>query len=117
MFVDDPIQIYIHELSAVPPLTADEEAELSRHVLATDPQLEASGKRLLEGNLAIVVAVARRYACPRSDLLDLAVTGNQALFLALKTFAHDPGITFSSHAEACVEAAIAKATAESAAHD
>jgi DNA-directed RNA polymerase sigma subunit (sigma70/sigma32) len=46
-------------------------------------------------------------------LLDLVIEGNSGLFLAFKKLADDPNAGFSVHAAACVNAAIAKAIAES----
>jgi DNA-directed RNA polymerase sigma subunit (sigma70/sigma32) len=112
-FDDDPVQFYLREVSAIPPLTADEEMELSRHVLAKDEQAESAGKTLVEANLAMVVSIAERY--PRGDmhLLDLLQRGNEGLLFALKTLPDHPNQSFAAYAAACVDAAIAKAIAES----
>ena len=65
-FDDDPVQVYLREVVAVPPLTNDQEIELSRHVLANDQQAESAGKTLVEANLAMVVSIAERY--PRGSI-------------------------------------------------
>jgi RNA polymerase primary sigma factor len=112
IFDDDPIQIYLREIATVPPLTKDEEIELSQHLLADDDHAEAAGRRLVEANLAIVVSVAERSVRPGMHLLDLVQTGNEGLFIALNTFRDDPSMSFSKHAETCVSAAIARAVAD-----
>jgi DNA-directed RNA polymerase sigma subunit (sigma70/sigma32) len=111
--VDDPVQVYLRTVTTVRPLTKDEEIELSRHVLANDEQAESAGKTLLEANLAMVISIAERYPTGNMHLLDLVQKGNTGLLLALKTFPDHPNQSFSAYAAACVDAAIAKAIAES----
>src|SRR4029077_4919144 len=65
-FDDDPVQVYLREVAAVPPLTKGQEMELSRQVLANDQQAESAGKILVEANLAMVVSIAERY--PRGNM-------------------------------------------------
>lgn len=110
---DDPVQVYLREVCAVPALTQDEETALSQHVLANDQQAESAGKTLIEANLAMVVSIAERYPRRNMHLLDLVQRGNDGLLLALKTFPEHPNQSFSIHAAACVNAAIARAIAES----
>ena len=112
-FDDDPVQVYLREVAAVPPLTKDQEIELSRHVLANDQQAESAGKSLVEANLAMVVSIAERYPRGNMYLLDLLQRGNDGLLFALKTFSDHPNQSFSAYAAACVDAAIAEAIAES----
>jgi DNA-directed RNA polymerase sigma subunit (sigma70/sigma32) len=113
-FDDDPIQVYLREMAAtVPPLTKDQETELSRHVLANDQQAESAGKTLVEANLVMVVSIAQSYPRGNMHLLDLIQRGNDGLLYALKTFPDHPSQSFSGYAAACVDAAIAKAIADS----
>jgi DNA-directed RNA polymerase sigma subunit (sigma70/sigma32) len=112
-FDDDPVQVYLREVSAVPSLTTDEEVELFQHVLANDQQAESAGKRLMEANLAMVVSIAEGYRHCGMHVLDLVQRGNEGLLLALKKFADDPNTSFSVHAVTCVNAAIAEAIAAS----
>jgi RNA polymerase primary sigma factor len=110
---DDPIQVYLREVGTVPPLTNDQEFELSQHVLANDQQAESAGKTLVEANLAMVVSIAERHPRGNMHLLDLVQKGNDGLLYALKTFPDQPNQSFSAYATACVDAAIAKAIADS----
>jgi len=112
-FDDDPVQVYLREVAAVPLLTQEQEIELSRHVLANDQQAESAGKTLVEANLAMVVSIAQRYPRGNMYLLDLLQRGNDGLLFALKTFPDHPNQSFSAYAASCVDAAIAKAIAES----
>ncbi len=109
-FADDPIAVYLREINTLPPLTKEEEAELSQHVLADDEQAEAARKRLMEGHLSMVVSIAERYRHTAGDILELVQKGNRGLLLAFQKFADDPGTSYSAHAEACVIAAIAAAS-------
>ena len=111
-FDDDPVQVYLREVGSVPPLTKDQEFELSRHVLSNDQHVESAGKTLVEANLAMVVSIAERYPRGNMHLLDLVQRGNDGLLSALKTFPDHPNQSFSAYAAACVDAAIAKAIAE-----
>jgi RNA polymerase primary sigma factor len=112
-FDEDPVQVYLREVCTVPPLTKDEEIELSQHLLANDQQAESAGDRLLEANLAMVVSIAERYRDSGMHLLELVQKGNDGLLLALKTFTDNSTKTFSAHAAACVSAAIEKAITDS----
>ena len=108
---NDPVQVYLR--ATVGPLTTDEENELSRHVLANDERAESAGYHLVEANLAMVVTIAEGYPRGNMHLLDLVQKGNDGLLLALKTFPDHPNLSFSAHAATCVDAAIAKAIADS----
>ena len=112
-FDDEPVQVYLREVRAVPALTKDEELELSQHVLANDQQAESAGKRLIEANLARVVSIAERYRDGGIHVLELVQKGNDGLLLALRTFAENSTESFSTHATACINASIEKAIADS----
>jgi DNA-directed RNA polymerase sigma subunit (sigma70/sigma32) len=109
---DNPVSIYLREVNALPPLTQDEELELSEHVRAQDEHAEDAGRRLAEANLARVVSIAGPCRDSGSHVLDLVVKGNDGLLLALKTFPGSASTTFSAHAVRCIEDAIKQAVAE-----
>lgn len=108
---EDLFQLYRREVCTIPPLTHEEEAELTQHVRAHDEHEESAAKRLIEANLAMVVSVAESHRGEGMHLLDLAQKGNDALLLALQTFPAESEQPFSVHAAACVRAAIAQAVA------
>ena len=105
---DDPVQVYLREMCTIPALTEDEEAELSRHVLTPDEHSDCAGQRLIEGNLRMVVAIAETYRGGGVHVLDLIQKGNDALLLALRTFAEHSDRQFSVYAAACINEAISK---------
>ena len=113
MFEDDPIQIYLREVTTLPPLTQDEEMALTRHVLANDEEAESASRRLVEANLAMVISTAKRHPRGNMELLDLLQKGNEGLFLALKTLRDYPNRSFSTHGAVCAEEVIRKAISES----
>lgn len=112
-FDDGLVELYLHEVGAVAPLTKEQETELSRHVLARDKQALAAGNTLVAANLAMVVTIAQRYHRGNMHPLELVKRGNEGLLDALRTFSDHRGLSFSAQAALCVEAAIAEATAES----
>jgi DNA-directed RNA polymerase sigma subunit (sigma70/sigma32) len=111
MFVDDLVKVYLAEVENVPPLTRDEEIGCIQHIRGRDPQAEASGQRLAEANLYLVVSIAERYWKNNFYILDLIQHGNDGLLEALRTFAGSSEDSFSTHAAPYIEHAIAKAIA------
>ena len=110
---DDPIQFYLREVCTIPPLTIDEETELSHHVLAHDDQAESAGRRLIEANLVLVVTIAKQHQSAGIHVLDLIQKGNDGLLFALDTLADASRKPFSDYAAQCIEQAISKAIIES----
>jgi RNA polymerase primary sigma factor len=106
-YVDDPLQVYLRECCTAPPLSREEEIECEQRLRAGDHQAEL---RLIETNLAMVVEVAQRHPSERVHVLDLIIAGNEELLRAAKAFKGSSDVTFSAHAAACVEAAIAEAS-------
>ena len=108
-----PLQVYLREVATIQPLAKDEEHDLLRHVQAQDEMAESATKRLIEGNLYLVVSVVEKYSSAGLSMLDLIEKGNESLLAALRTFSGDTSESFSAHAAACIEHAVAKAVAES----
>jgi RNA polymerase primary sigma factor len=110
---DDPVKVYLREVTVFPPMTPNEELDLSLHVRAGDQQAESSGSRLVEANLQLVVSIAERHRDSGVHILDLIQKGNEGLLLALETFADSSSDSFSAHAAICIDCAIAKHIADS----
>jgi len=92
----DPLQAYLREIRAYPPLSREEEQELSiRYYRHRD--LEAA-YRLVTGNLWLVVKIARDYEKAARSLLDLIQEGNIGLMEAVKNFDPYRGVRFPSYA-------------------
>ncbi|MEP7367602.1 MAG: sigma-70 family RNA polymerase sigma factor [Acidobacteriota bacterium] len=101
-YEEDPVKIYLREVGAVPPLSAVEEARLLRRILSG----ERAKCRLVESNLTLVVAIARRCAHPSVHLLDLIQTGNDGLMRAASTFDMASGKRFATFARKRIREAI-----------
>lgn len=91
----DATRIYLNEIGFSSLLTAEEEKYYSRKALKGD---EASRKRMIEGNLRLVVKIARRYMNRGMALLDLIEEGNLGLMRAVEKFDPEKGFRFSTYA-------------------
>jgi RNA polymerase primary sigma factor len=86
-----------------------------------DPELvelaavgEQARQRLIEGNLRLVVSIARRYVGKGVPLLDLVQEGNLGLIRAVEGFDHTRGHRFSTYAIWWIRQAVGRAVADKA---
>src|SRR3972149_1247602 len=86
---------YLREISRIPRLSPEEEQALARRVLAGDAGAE---QRMIEANLRLVFAIARRYRNRGLPLPDLIAEGNLGLLRAVRKFRPDKGTRFSIYA-------------------
>ena len=91
----DATRMYLNEIGFSPLLTAEQEVYYSRKALKGD---EPSRKRMIEGNLRLVVKIARRYMNRGMPLLDLIEEGNLGLMRAVEKFNPEKGFRFSTYA-------------------
>jgi len=103
--------LYLSDIAKIPLLTPEDEQELARKVQAGDADAE---RRLTEGNLRLVVRVARRYLNRGLYLLDLIEEGNLGLLQAVKKFQPGRGTRFSTYAVWWIRQAVARALANQA---
>jgi RNA polymerase primary sigma factor len=130
----DSIAAYLREISRIPLLSAEEEVELAKRIevgllaeeaLSTgaDPRdeedlrtLAALGQgarqRMIQSNLRLVVATAKRYAGHGLSLLDLVQEGNLGLMRAVTKFDHQRGFRFSTYAIWWIKQALSRAIAD-----
>ena len=119
----DPVKDYLKQIGKVPLLTAGQEVELAKrieaglfagHKLAVGGQDLAAEARidleqvtedgmtardhLVEANLRLVVALARRYTGRGMLFLDLIQEGNLGLIRAVEKFDYARGYKFSTYA-------------------
>src|SRR5258705_8368797 len=107
---NDPVMVYVREVSNVDLLTKEEEATLFRelgHCGDWDEQRENVARSLVESQLALVVSIAQRYSDAGVPMLELIQEGNIGLINSVRSFAERPIGDFSAHAAAYVENAIA----------
>lgn len=107
----DPVRMYLKEIGRVPLLTPEEEQQLARRVAAGD---EAARQKMIEANLRLVVAVAKRYAGRGMLLLDLIQEGNMGLLKAVEKFDYTKGYKFSTYATWWIRQSITRAIADQA---
>ena len=107
----DPVRMYLKEIGRVPLLTPEEEQRLARRVAAGD---EAARQKMIEANLRLVVAVAKRYAGRGMLLLDLIQEGNMGLLKAVEKFDYTKGYKFSTYATWWIRQSITRAIADQA---
>ena len=102
---DELFRRYLEEVNAVPPLSRDDELRLGR--LARDGDQDAS-RWLVQANLRLVVAIARRYRATGVPLLDLVQEGNLGLLQAVEGYDPDKGFAFTTYATWWIRQAITR---------
>ena len=109
----DSIQMYLKEIGKVPPLTAQDEKDLSKRIEKGDDEAR---KKLAQANLRLVVSIAKRYVgrSPNLTLLDLIQEGNLGLFRAVEKFDWRKGYKFSTYATWWIRQAVTRALADQA---
>jgi DNA-directed RNA polymerase sigma subunit (sigma70/sigma32) len=132
----DQVREYLKQVGKVPGLTAEQETELAQRIeagLAAERKLAERGDRLtaservdlewaaevgtrarnhlLEANLRLVVAVARRFTGRGMLLLDLIHEGNLGLIRAVEHFDYAKGYRFTTYATWWIRQAITRALA------
>jgi RNA polymerase primary sigma factor len=108
---NDPVAVYVREVSDVQPLTKDEETELFQKLGRWgdgDQQRENVARRLIESQLMLVVSIAQKHSAAGVPMLDLIQEGNMGLMNAVRSFAEGPSGDFAAYAAVCIEDAIAQ---------
>jgi RNA polymerase primary sigma factor len=107
----DSIQMYLKEIGQYPLITAADEKDLARRIIAGD--MEAKNL-LAKANLRLVVSIAKKYVgrSPDLTLLDLIQEGNLGLFRAVDKFDWTKGFKFSTYATWWIRQAITRALAD-----
>jgi RNA polymerase primary sigma factor len=108
---DRSFQRYLHEVSLMSMVTAQEEVELAQKIKQGD---EAALKRLINANLRFVISVAKQYQNQGMTLNDIINEGNFGLIKAAKRFDETKGFKFISYAVWWVRQSILQALAEQA---
>ncbi|MGH3447752.1 MAG: sigma-70 family RNA polymerase sigma factor [Nocardioidaceae bacterium] len=132
----DSVRAYLREIGRIPLLTAADEVRLAREIevgvlagerLAEDASLTAADvadlellvgqgrlakATLVQSNLRLVVAIARRYTRSGASLLDLIQEGNIGLIRAVEKFDFQRGFKFSTYATWWIRQSIARGLAD-----
>ena len=102
----DAMQLFLREVRRHPLLTKEEEIELAQRIERGD--LEAK-ERLINANLRLVVANAKRYQNLGLSLLDLIQEGILGLIRAAEKFDWRKGFKFSTYATFWIRQALQRA--------
>lgn len=119
----DVLELYIREARRHSTLRASEEKRLARALRRARAEIESCSfpsrallrrygrarERLIERNLRLVIAVARRYAHLGMDLSDLVQEGNLGLMRAVEGFDPERGTRFSTYAVWWIRQSITRA--------
>lgn len=102
--INDPLGIYLTSLNHVPRLSREEEAQLGERSRAGDAEAQAA---LVQSNLRLGVAIAKRYIEREFDLLDLIQQANLGLMEAAKRWDPERG-KFSTYAVFWIRSSISR---------
>jgi len=91
----DPTTLYLNEIGFMSLLNAEQEVRLARQALQGNGD---SRKQMIEANLRLVVAIAKRYQNRGLSLLDLIAEGNLGLIRAVEKYDPELGYRFSTYA-------------------
>jgi len=103
------IDKYLHEISKVDLITAQEEVELAKRIHEGD---QVALEKLTKANLRFVVSVAKQYQGQGLPLNDLINEGNLGLVKAAQKFDETRGFKFISYAVWWIRQSILQAIAE-----
>ncbi len=102
----DAFHSYLQDIRSLDLLTREEEIELARQAAAGD---QLAQRQLIESNLRLVIALARRYTRAGVLLVDLIQEGNFGLMHAVEKFDYERGCRFSTYATRWIQQAICRA--------
>jgi RNA polymerase primary sigma factor len=91
----DSVKLYMRELRTISQVSEEEMAELFPRIKKGDGEAK---KRMIEGNLRLVISIAKRYSCCGLDFLDLIEEGNVGLIKAIDKYDPKMGYNFSTYA-------------------
>src|SRR5215831_4864024 len=102
----DAFYCYLQDIRGLDLLTHEEEIDIARRAATGD---ELAQRKLIESNLRLVIALARRYTRQGVLLVDLIQEGNLGLMQAVKKFDYERGNRFSTYATRWILQAICRA--------
>ncbi len=106
---EDAFQSYLRDIRGLGLLTHAEEIDLAQRAAAGD---EPSRRKLIESNLRLVIAIARRYTSTGVPLIDLIQEGNLGLMRAAEKFDYQRGCHFGTYATWWIRQAVSRAAGE-----
>lgn len=101
-----PLQIYLNEIGQIPLLSEEEEKILGEKSASGDADAR---QRLAEGNLRLVVSLAKHYTGRGVPIMDLIQEGNMGLMHAAEKYDHTKENRFSTYAAWWIKEAMQRA--------
>jgi RNA polymerase primary sigma factor len=108
---EDAFHCYLQDIRGLGLLTPDEESDLGRRIAAGNEQAR---RKLIESNVRLVIAIARKYSSADVPLMDLIQEGNLGLMHAAAKFDYRRGCRFGTYATWWIRQAISRAASEQA---
>lgn len=109
--VSDPVRMYLKEIGRVPLLSREEEISLAQQV---EEGSEEAKQKIINANLRLVVAIAKKYIGRGMGFLDLIQEGNKGLIRAVDKYDWTKGFKFSTYATWWIRQAITRSIADQA---
>jgi RNA polymerase primary sigma factor len=106
---EDAFQSYLRDIRRFGLLTHTEEIDLARRAAAGDEQAR---RELIESNLRLVIALARRYKSSGVPLIDLIQEGNLGLMHAAEKFDYRRDCHFGTYATWWIRQAVSRAAGD-----
>jgi RNA polymerase primary sigma factor len=106
---EDAFQSYLRDIRGLGLLTHAEEIDLAQRAAAGDG---LARRKLVESNLRLVIAIARRYTSTGVPLIDLIQEGNLGLMRAAEKFDYQRGCHFGTYATWWIRQAVSRAAGE-----
>ena len=102
----EPLKIYLNEIGQIPLLSEEEERELGRRSAQGD---NSARQKLAEGNLRLVVSLAKHYTGRGVQMMDLIQEGNMGLMRAAEKYDYTMENRFSTYASWWIKEAMQRA--------
>lgn len=93
-----PMKIYLQQIEDIPLLTPEEEILLGEKIYSKHKGAPEARHQMIQSNLRLVIAIAKRYANMGLPFSDLVEEGNIGLMRAVEKFNPRRGYRFSTYA-------------------
>ncbi|MBP5300119.1 MAG: sigma-70 family RNA polymerase sigma factor, partial [Victivallales bacterium] len=108
-FYDACVELFITCEWEAPGVDDQRRQKLARQMRATNERAVKAMNRMVEGNLRLVISIARHFVCSLMPLSDLVQEGNIGLMRAVETFEYQRGHRFATYASYWIRQSITHA--------